>query len=129
MKHVFIVLLMLFIPVLTTISANKKAEMEKMIVLKFYHHHDSKIFERDKRTIAFIPIEASYNATNIYLRPWLQMEIMIIRIKDKQENIMYELCTTLFANEEFSLPIHLSKGSYTLEIINGNICYYGDFEI
>ena len=35
MKHIFIALLMLFMPVLTTIiSANKKIEMEKMIVLK-----------------------------------------------------------------------------------------------
>ena len=61
--------------------------------------------------------------------PWIQIGNATIRIKDKRENIMYELCTTLSANEEFSLPIHLGKGSYTLEIVNENACYYGDFEI
>ncbi|ADY36837.1 hypothetical protein Bacsa_2288 [Phocaeicola salanitronis DSM 18170] len=129
MKHIFITLLMLFMPVLTTIVfANKKIEMEKMIILKT-HYHDSERESRDKRTITFIPIKASYDNTDIYLKSWIQIENATIRIKDKRENIMYELCTTLSANEEFSLPIHLGKGIYTLEIVNGNTCYYGDFEI
>lgn len=129
MKHIFITLLMLFMPVLTTIVfANKKIEMEKMIILKT-HYHDSERESRDKRTITFIPIKASYDNTDIYLKSWIQIENATIRIKDKRENIMYELCTTLSANEEFSLPIHLGKGIYTLEIVNGNTCYYGDFKI
>ena len=73
MKHFFITLLMLFIPVLTTIVfANKKIEMEKMIILKT-HYHDSERKSRDKRTITFIPIKASYDDANIYLKSWIQI--------------------------------------------------------
>lgn len=128
MKHVFIVLLMLFIPVLTTVFANNKMEIEKMIILKF-HYHDSEKKSRDKRTIAFVPIKASYDNTNLYLNSQIQMDNVTIKIKNEWKNIVYEMCITLYSNEECTLPIHLSNGNYTLEIVNENICYYGDFEI
>ncbi len=133
MKHTFITLLMLFMPIwITIVFANKKMEIkeiEKMIILKFYYSHKSENYERNKRTIAFVPIKASYDNTNLYLNSQIQMDNVTIKIKNEWKNIVYEMCITLYSNEEYTLPIHLSNGNYTLEIVNENICYYGDFEI
>ena len=99
MKHTFITLLMLFMPIwITIVFANKKMEIkeiEKMIILKFYYSHKSENYERNKRTIAFVPIKASYDNTNLYLNSQIQMDNVTIKIKNEWKNIVYEMGITL----------------------------------
>lgn len=84
---------------------------------------------KGKRSPIFIPIAASHNAENLYLSSRISIENATVVVKDEWGNVVYEMSTSIFSGQEIVLPLSLSGGRYTLEIMYGSICLCGDFEI
>lgn len=98
------------------------------IILKL-DYRDSEGIERGKRSPIFIPIIASHDSENLYLCSRISIGDAIIVVKDKWENVVYEVSTSMLSSEEIVIPLNIGKGSYILEITYGNTCISGDFEI
>lgn len=130
-KLLFVLAAMMWMPV-TAISSPSTGKAEINIKLHVdcssnYKNNWDK--SKERRTPAWIPVKASYDADNLYFYAHTLMNDVIIQVKDESDNIVYEITTTLLPDNLIKLPVCLDEGTYILEIENGSITYCGDFEI
>lgn len=129
MRRIFFTLMVIIVST-STINAWEIKEINIDLSRKKIENVDPGQWDDADERSQSITIKATYNNESFYIYSLSIMEETQIKIKNKNNIILYSIITTLESNHKNHFPMIVSqKGQYRLEIEHKGICYYGDFEI